>query len=342
MILKLQQIISLIFYSNLVTMPTYFTPNRHGYSLKFSPFNPDHVVVATSQYYGLAGGGSLFLLETTSNGAIHEKNVFDWSDGLFDVVWSEQDMNIVVTASGDGSLQMWNLFDSVSKAPFCCYNEHKKEVYSVDWSRTSQLLLSASWDCSIKLWDPTRFKSLHTYIGHSQLVYNAMFSPFIPNTFASVSGDGQLKLWNTLGDQRRTTSITAHDGEVLTCDWSKKNHYVLATGGSDGLIKGWDIRNLGQPIFELIGCEYAVRRIQFSPFDEFIIASVSYDSTTRLWNYNYSDESIEVIQHHSEFNYGLDWNRLRQNEIGDCGWDSLVQVFTPKCLQRTNNNNYWV
>lgn len=31
--------------------------------------------------------------------------------------------------------------------------EHKKEVYSVDWSQTrqEQLVLSASWDCSVKL-----------------------------------------------------------------------------------------------------------------------------------------------------------------------------------------------
>lgn len=31
--------------------------------------------------------------------------------------------------------------------------EHKKEVYSVDWSRTrqEQHILSASWDCSVKL-----------------------------------------------------------------------------------------------------------------------------------------------------------------------------------------------
>jgi hypothetical protein len=36
-------------------MPTYLTPNRHGYSVRFSPFQPDRLVCATSQYYGLAG-----------------------------------------------------------------------------------------------------------------------------------------------------------------------------------------------------------------------------------------------------------------------------------------------
>jgi WD40 repeat protein len=32
-----------------------------------------------------------------------------WSDGLFDVAWSETDANIVVSASGDGGLQLWNM-----------------------------------------------------------------------------------------------------------------------------------------------------------------------------------------------------------------------------------------
>lgn len=41
-------------------MLTYKTPNRHGYSVKFSPFNPGQLVVATSQYYGFAGTVNFF------------------------------------------------------------------------------------------------------------------------------------------------------------------------------------------------------------------------------------------------------------------------------------------
>lgn len=180
-------------------------------------------------------------------------------------------------------------------------------------------------------WDPNRSKSLNTFIGHSELVYNAMFSPHIPNTFASVSGDGYLKLWNTQGD-RSTSAVLAHEGEVLTVDWCKYDFNIMATGGSDGLIRGWDIRNFNSPIFELKGCEYAVRRLQFSPFAHSTIASVSYDFTTRIWDYKQNEEALETIRHHSEFTYGLDWNILRRNQLADCGWDSLVHVFTPRCL----------
>lgn len=120
--------------------------------------------------------------------------------------------------------------------------------------------------------------------------------------------------------------------QVLTTDFCKYDANILATGGSDNLIRGWDMRNLTQPIFELRGCEYAVRRIQFSPFSPTLLASVAYDFTTRIWDFKQSSEAIETIKHHSEFTYGLDWNHLRENQLADCGWDSLVHVFTPRTL----------
>lgn len=120
--------------------------------------------------------------------------------------------------------------------------------------------------------------------------------------------------------------------QVLCVDWCKYDANLLATGGSDGLIRGWDVRQLRSPVFELHGCQYAVRRIQWSPFARSCIASVAYDFTTRLWDYKRSNEAVETIRHHSEFVYGLDWNALRTNQLADCGWDSLVHVFTPKSL----------
>lgn len=118
----------------------------------------------------------------------------------------------------------------------------------------------------------------------------------------------------------------------MTCDWNRFNQNIIATGGSDGTIKGWDMRSLDAPLFELYGCASAIRRVKFSPHDANIIASASYDFTSRIWDYNASSEAMEIITHHSEFNYGLDWNRLTRNQLADCGWDSLVHVYTPRSL----------
>lgn len=55
------------------------------------------------------GGGTLFTLEITPDSKLNQVSTSQWTDGLFDVVWSESDANTIVTASGDGTLQLWNL-----------------------------------------------------------------------------------------------------------------------------------------------------------------------------------------------------------------------------------------
>lgn len=133
--------------------------------------------------------------------------------------WSEDDPNVVACVSGDGSLQIWNIdiIETLGKnaVPHCYYKEHTKEIYSIDWSKSNQhaLIMTASWDCSIKLWDPNHSKSLATYLGHSESIYCAKFAHQMSKVFASVGCDGFLKLWSAL-DNRPSASIKAHDAEV--------------------------------------------------------------------------------------------------------------------------------
>lgn len=49
------------------------------------------------------------MLELVPDNGLVEVACTQWSDGLFDVAWSETDANIIVSASGDGGLQLWNM-----------------------------------------------------------------------------------------------------------------------------------------------------------------------------------------------------------------------------------------
>lgn len=90
-------------------MTTFKTENRHGYALKFSPNRLNLLAIATSQYYGFKGGGTLFLVTYDSEKSlITNEYEMLWGDGLFDVVWSRAVESLLVTGSGDGTLQMWN------------------------------------------------------------------------------------------------------------------------------------------------------------------------------------------------------------------------------------------
>lgn len=169
--------------------------------------------------------------------------------------------------------------------PVMCLREHKNEVYSVDWSEkwNYHQILSGSWDGSIKLWDCNRQKSVATYMGHTDLIYSAKFSPLVANIFASVGTDGLLNLWNSFDFSGKPlmTVKAAHDSEILSLAWSHYDRNVLVTGGADGVVRGWDLRNMRHQVFELFSGEFAVRRLSFSPHKASVLASANYDFTTR-------------------------------------------------------------
>lgn len=309
-----------------MTERTYRTSGRHGYNVKFSPYHGNRLACATSQNYGISGSGTLFILDCSVERPISSVFEHHWKDGLFDVTWSESNENIIVTGSGDGSIQIWDAFKL--QEPISVLRGHCREVYGLDWNQTrrEQYLLSGSWDQTAIVWDTERSSALSTYRGHGHYVYCAMWSPLLSGCFATTSGDGMLRIWDIKQPGHPSIQCKVHSTDVLSCDWCKYNKDIIVTSGAEGLIKGWDVRNIHKPIFQLVGHEYAVRRVKFSPHEESVLCSVSYDLTTRFWNWNVP-EPFQTIQHHTEFVYGLDFNIHVPNEIADCGWDESIHVF---------------
>lgn len=48
------------------------------------------------------------MFDITNNG-IQPVQMYEWNDGLFDVTWAENNENVVLTASGDGSLLLFDV-----------------------------------------------------------------------------------------------------------------------------------------------------------------------------------------------------------------------------------------
>jgi len=67
-------------------------------------------------------------------------------------------------------------------------------VRSVAFSPDGQLLASASWDCTIRLWNVTSGALIRTLTGHTSNVNSVAFSPD-GHLLASGSRDGTVRLW---------------------------------------------------------------------------------------------------------------------------------------------------
>ena len=51
----------------------------------------------------------MFILDALPNGEIVPIRTFNWTNGLFDVTWSENNEEIAICGSGDGTVQLWNI-----------------------------------------------------------------------------------------------------------------------------------------------------------------------------------------------------------------------------------------
>ena len=139
----------------------------------FSPFLEGRLAVTTSQNSGIIGNGQQYVLDTAPGGGLVEIARFETADGLYDCCWSEENENILVSASGDGSVKVYDISAPPQMNPLRSLEEHTHEAYSVHWNQVRRdVFLSASWDDTVKLWTlngPPN--SIRTFAEHAYCVY---------------------------------------------------------------------------------------------------------------------------------------------------------------------------
>lgn len=156
---------------------------------------------------------------------------------------------------------------------------HGQSVTSVAFSPDGETLASASFDHTVKLWDPVTGQELRTLLGHSEAVTSIAFSPD-GKTLASGSRDSTVRLWDlTTGQELRT--LRGHTGWVNSVAFSPDGK-TLASGSDDGSVRLWDPVT-GQELRTLRGHTHAVFSVAFSP-DGKTLASAGGNEPTRLWD----------------------------------------------------------
>lgn len=111
------------------------------------------------------------------------------------------------------------------------------------------------------------------------------------------------------------------------------------------MIRTFDVRNpTGGPLGVLLGHEYAVRRLAWSPHASDTLLSASYDMTVRLWNDASSHPQQEavgprvgtqmgVMNRHTEFATGVDWCLFGMGGwVASVGWDEKLLLWDANML----------
>ncbi|KAJ6724899.1 hypothetical protein OIU85_022782 [Salix viminalis] len=239
-----------------------------------------------------------YLLLPPPSSPLTELISFDTADGIYDLAWSESHDSLLIAAVFDGSVKLYDTALLPTQNPLRSFQEHTREVDSVDYSPTLRdSFISSSWDDTIKLWTLDRPASIRTFKEHAYCVYSAVWNSRHKDVFASASVD--------VREPGSTMIIPGHDFEILCCDWNKYDDCIIATASVDKRIRVWDMRSFRAPILVLNGHGYAVRKVKFSPHHRNFLVSCSYDMTVCMWDFMMEDALVGRKDHHTEFAVGV-------------------------------------
>jgi periodic tryptophan protein 1 len=172
---------------------------------------------------------------------------------------------------------------------------HEDSVLDLSWSKMhSGLLLSASADCTVKLWDLSQAKCINTLNTlHGDKIGCVSWNPAEANLAASSGFDKSISIFNVHGNGKDSMKVHfTNDLEVLA--WNHHHPAIIAAGMDNGTVGFYDVRNISAgalAIFKAHGKE--ISSISFNPLVPNVMATSSHDGKIKVWDLQ--DTNIKVL-----------------------------------------------
>ncbi|XP_060963838.1 WD-40 repeat-containing protein MSI3-like [Cannabis sativa] len=166
---------------------------------------------------------------------------------------------------------------------------HDKEGYGLSWNPNKEgYILSGSHDCKICLWD--------------------------------VSAVAEDKVLDPLH------VYTGHESVVGDVSWHLKNGNLFGSVGDDCKLIIWDLRT-NQSQQTVKAHEKEVNYLSFSPFNEWILATASSDTTVGLFDMRKITEPLHVLSSHTEEVFQVEWDPNHEAVLASSADDRRLMIW---------------
>lgn len=202
---------------------------------------------------------------------------------------SSESTNPDLMATSGDYLRLWEIHsDQVELKALLNSNkssEFNSAITSFDWTEfESHRIATSSVDTTCTIWDIEREVVDTQLVAHDKEVYDISYGA--PQVFASVSGDGSLRVFD-LRDKERSTIVYENSSPgtpLLRLEWNKADPRFMATIGMDSnKVVILDIRFPTTPLMELKKHKESVNAISWESRIGRQLCSVGDDSRALMW-----------------------------------------------------------
>ncbi|KAM7349682.1 coronin isoform 2-T5 [Cochliomyia hominivorax] len=182
-------------------------------------------------------GGKIAIFELSKPGRLPDGVIPSLVNGsnIMDFQWDPYDPKRLAVACDDGMVKLWRIPEGgllePTNAPEQELTAHSDKIYFIRFHPLAQdILLTASYDMSIKLWNLQTMEEKCVLTGHSDQIFDFAWSP-CGKYGATVSKDGKIRVYNP---RKSETPIREGNGPVGTRGarivWALDGQYIVCTG----------------------------------------------------------------------------------------------------------------
>jgi guanine nucleotide-binding protein G(I)/G(S)/G(T) subunit beta-1 len=212
---------------------------------------------------------------------------------------------------------------------------HFGKVTAMHWGGDGKLLISASQDGNLLVWNAALNQKLQVITLKSSYVMACGIESVNGNLIACGGLDNLCTVYRR-DNPNQPIEMADHDGFISCCRFLSEKE-VLSSSGDSTIIR-WDI-NRAQPVNTFAEHSADVMYVAIRPNDKNVFASCSVDKTCKLWDIRTSPKAaIQTFfsSHLGDIN-AIDFMPSEGNVFATASQDNTVKLFDIRAMNELNS-----